>query len=80
MRFRGQKYGTYGSKPWEFWVKSMGFLSRKSRVFGQRTTDYRQRSGGSRLITHCSQLIPDLIAKIMRKVRKTRKLFLLCKK
>ena len=24
MAFASQKYGTYGSKPWEFWVKSMG--------------------------------------------------------
>ena len=78
MRFRGQKYGTYGSKPWEFWGKSMGFLSRKLRSFAGITE--LRNLGGSRLITHCSQLIADLIAKIMRKVRKTRKLFLLCKK
>ena len=28
MAFASQKYGTYGSKPWEFWVKSMGVTLR----------------------------------------------------
>ena len=48
MAFASQKYGTYGSKPWEFWVKSMGVTLRfryagiseiKIRFARQLTTD-----------------------------------------
>ena len=48
MAFASQKYGTYGSKPWEFWVKSMGVTLRfryagiseiRIRFARQQTTD-----------------------------------------
>jgi hypothetical protein len=31
LRFRHQNSHTYGSKPWEFWVKSMALTGRNSQ-------------------------------------------------
>ena len=63
MAFTSQKYGTYGSKPWEFWVKSMGVTLRLRRTKdnGLRTTNNSRALAGSRLTAQDSFVCEALV-------------------
>ena len=72
MAFASQKYGTYRSKPWEFWGKSMGVTLRfryngiseiRIRFARQRTMVIRQLLV---VLWSCRLVVCEAIAKLLK--------------